>query len=484
MGFQKSKINFYFFLLFFILIFVFCIFVKKVNAAGLYFSPSSGNYNVGQNFSVSVYVSSPEQAINAVSGVVSFPPDKLKVISLSKKGSIFSFWVKEPLFSNSAGTIDFEGVVFNPGFLGSAGKIITISFQTKTAGQVSINFLSASVLANDGKGTNILTNTGSGSYTVQQQKYSASPKPTSSGGVTSFLLSDNEPPQPFKIEIKEGRQTTNPSPTLFFETTDKISGIDHYEIIIDGKEPIKTQKSELKIPSQDLGKHTIIVKAIDKAGNETLAITEVEILPIPSPVITDFPRILLAGSPLFIKGKTLPEVMLNIYIQKENEETKIEQTKADKEGNWFFVSTTPLKVGTYNLFLEAIDSLGARSLPSEKITIKVVSGFFIKIGKLTLSYLNILIAILFLVVISGIIFGWQKIKQKKRVLKKEIGETERVLYKAFKTLKEETEKQIAKLDGKPDLSEREKEIYDELKKILKTSEKLIAKEIKDIKKEI
>jgi len=43
---------------------------------------------------------------------------------------------------------------------------------------------------------------------------------------------------------------------------------------------------------------------------------------------------------------------------------------------------------------------------------------------------------------------------------------------------------VAKLDGKPDLNEREKKICDELKEALRISEEFIVKEIKDIEKEI
>ena len=109
-------------------------------AATLYFSPSSGEYAVGGVFSVSVYVSSADQAMNAASGAVSFPADKLEVISLSKTGSIFTLWVQEPLFSNSSGAVNFEGIALNPGFTGIGGKLITMNFKAKAAGRRHFEF--------------------------------------------------------------------------------------------------------------------------------------------------------------------------------------------------------------------------------------------------------------------------------------------------------------------------------------------------------
>ncbi|MEK9195059.1 MAG: cohesin domain-containing protein, partial [Patescibacteria group bacterium] len=136
------------------------------HAASLSFSPVTGSYTIGQTFSVGVRVSSTDQPMNAADGVVSFPPDKLEVASLSKSGSIMSLWVQEPSFSNSAGTINFEGIVLNPGFTGSAGKLLTITFKAKGVGNAPVTFNSGSVLANDGKGTNIVENLGSAIFAI------------------------------------------------------------------------------------------------------------------------------------------------------------------------------------------------------------------------------------------------------------------------------------------------------------------------------
>lgn len=142
---------------------------EAAQAASLYFSPSSGTYGTDRNFSVSVMVST-DQAMNAASGLINFPTDKLEVISVSKNGSIFNLWVQEPSFSNSGavGNVSSEGIVLNPGFIGSAGRILNITFQAKSEGAASVKFVNGSVLANDGQGTNILSRLGTGSYTLQR----------------------------------------------------------------------------------------------------------------------------------------------------------------------------------------------------------------------------------------------------------------------------------------------------------------------------
>ncbi|GAI09678.1 unnamed protein product, partial [marine sediment metagenome] len=395
-----------------------------------------------------VYVSSADQAMNAASGVVSFPQDKLEVSSLSKSGSIFALWVQEPSFSNSAGTINFEGIVLNPGFTGTAGKIITTNFRVKAAGLANINFSSGSVLANDGKGTNILTSLGSAQFSLGYVGPSVPEATTPSavsgtpsapqisspthpdpnkwynkkdakftwliptdvtgtrllvgkipaaiptvtyvsaisekdvtnlgdgiwyfhvqlrntsgwGGVSHFRFQiDTQPPALFEIKFVDGKETNNPRPTVLCETTDSLSGIEYYKVKI-GEGNFFTISTEIvesnpyTLPLQAPGKRTILVQAFDKASNYMTAVEEFVILPIEAPVITDYPQTLLPGATLLIKGTAVLEATIKVYIQKDEKEVKIDETKSDKEGKWSYVATEPLEKGVYKIWVEAIDS--------------------------------------------------------------------------------------------------------------------------------
>jgi 5-hydroxyisourate hydrolase-like protein (transthyretin family) len=307
------------------------------------------------------------------------------------------------------------------------------------------------------------------------------------GGISHFKFQiDTIPPNPFEIQIKEGKETTNPQPTLFFETIDETSGINYYEVKIDQEGPIKVEKPEYKLLLQALGKHTIIVKAVDKAENQMLAMAEITILPIETPIITDYPKTLLLGSILSIKGTAVPETTIKVYLQKDKKELKIGETKSDKEGRWTYIEVEPVEKGIYEVWAEARDSLGGKSKPSEKVTIRVTPLVFIRIGKLAIDYLTTIITLLVLIlaIAIGIFWSWQKKRKRRKKVRKEITEAEKSLYKAFKALKEKTEEQVAKLDGKPGLNEREKKIYDDLKEALKSSERLVEKEIKGLKREL
>ena len=553
-------------------------------AATLYFSPSSGAYTVGGTLSVNVYVSSADQAMNAASGVISFPQDKLEVTSLSKTGSIFILWVQEPSFSNSVGTINFEGIVLNPGFTGAAGKIITTNFKVKAAGVATLNFSSGSVLANDGKGTNILANMNSGTYTLKpvtitppaeeilpEEEYVAPPtvgvpaapvvsSPTHpdenkwysnndpefswklpsdvDGGVSIYfsksptsnpgplpdglfstksyenvedgiwyfhiklrnsygwgpithrkVLIDTTPPLPFEIDVQR-EDPTDPQPILNFETTDELSGIEYYEMKIGEGEPFPAEKiktKSYKLPPQAPGEHPIELKVYDKAINFVLASTNINVLPIETPKITKFPTDLTPGQNLTLEGESLPEAIIEVFVQKKGEkEPTVEETKAEGEGNWSFVSSKALEKGDYEAWVEAQDKRGALSYPTEKLTISVNLPPFIKFGTMAISYFMIMATLIVLIATAIIIifYTWYRISLWRKRLRTETKELSQAIYGAFKALREEVQEQIEYLDKKPGVTESEKKVRDKLKEALDVSEQFIDKELKDVEKEL
>ena len=158
--------------------------VNAASRASLSFSPASGSYDVGDVVSVNILVGSSDQPMNAVSGVVSFPPSKLEVISLSKTDSVLSIWLHEPSFSNSLGTITFEGVALNPGFQGSEGIVVTAYFKITAAGTIPLSFASPSVLANDGKGTPIPAKIGKATFSSKSAS-EKTPAPSEDNGSLS-----------------------------------------------------------------------------------------------------------------------------------------------------------------------------------------------------------------------------------------------------------------------------------------------------------
>jgi hypothetical protein len=133
-------------------------------AASLSLSPATGVYTAGGTFTARVVVNTAGASINAADGTLSFNPKELTVIGITK-GTIFSLWTAEPSYSNSNGSITFSGGSPS-GYSGSGGTVLTVSFKANAAGSPKVSFTSGSVLAADGKGTNVLTSMNGGSFTV------------------------------------------------------------------------------------------------------------------------------------------------------------------------------------------------------------------------------------------------------------------------------------------------------------------------------
>ena len=508
-------------------------------AAALFFSPSAGSYNLTKSFSVNVYVSSADQTMNAASGIVSFPADKLQVTSVSKTGSIFNLWVQEPSYSNSAGTVNFEGIVLNPGYTGSQGKILTITFKVKGGGNAPLIISSGSVLANDGQGTNILTSAGRANFTLEIPTTGPTPPesvtPTASAGFPPApVITSSTHPDPNKwyskkdarlawnlpvgatavrlllshiaegtpivsysppinsIEFIDGKETYNPQPTVLFDTTDALAGIDYYKVKI-GEGDFFTLSSDetvksnpYTLPLQAPGKRTIIVQAVDKAGNITTATDEFIIKAQQPPKFTSYPKRLHTDEFFEAAGQSNPNSKITVWLQRENDQPQSQVTQSDSNGRFAFVAKAKLPEGVWKMWAEETSVNGAKSSPSEKIIFTVSLPWQIRIGQIVIDYISIINTLILIVIGLAVLvfYAWYRIGVWRKKLKKETNEAELKLRKAFSSLANEVKKQIAMFDGQETLNENERTIYEKLKKALDAAEKIIQKEIQDIDKEL
>ena len=188
----------------------------KADAALLEILPDTASYSVGDTFTTTVVVSSADQSINAMSGTIAFPKDKLEAVSISKTSSIVNLWSQEPTFSNFTGEVNFEGVVLNPGYIGLSGTIIKINFRVKSSGTASLVITDGSVLANDGQGTNVLKDLSGANYNLisngQVPEGSiASPLPAPEATTPSVI--SGVPPAPQVISF------THPDPSAWYATS-------------------------------------------------------------------------------------------------------------------------------------------------------------------------------------------------------------------------------------------------------------------------
>jgi GxxExxY protein len=549
--------------------------IKVAEAATLYFSPSSGNFTVGNILTTSVLINTQGQAINNSGAVINFPAGLLEVVSISKSGSIFSLWVEEPAFSNSAGTISFDGGLPTPGFNGTAGKIVNIVFRIRNAGTASLIFSSAAVRANDGYGTDILQTKAQAQFNLISEERPVVPPPalgtpqapsisspthpdsnkwyakstatfnwSVSDGVTALKLLigkiptvepivlytppiskktvddlgdgvwyfhvqlrndsgwgstahfklqiDTKNPDRFNISLAPRKDSTDPKVKLIFDAHDETSGIDHYEIQIDGKESVLWRDDGIGVFETSTlgpGVHILSAKAVDGADNSLTSSIEFKIEPLEAPVITEYPQELESYEMLVVRGTTYENADVTVWIQEDDKTPSKYNVRSDGAGDLTLVIEKGLSEGVYKLWAEVSDERGARSDPSEQITIVVKQSAFLQIGKFAVGILSVLIPLIGLIIflVFMLWYSWHKFKSIRKRVKKEIREAEHALHRAFDLLKEAIREQIKILEKaktKRQLTEEEEKISKQLKKDLDDAEKFVRKEIEDIEKEV
>lgn len=164
------------------------VFVREVSAASLTFTPGSKTVAVGTTLTYSVVLNTEGESVNATAATIPIPVDFLEVTSITYADSVVNFWTIPPAIKNNA--LVYEGVIFNPGYVGSAGTVFSFTVKTKAVGTESLPITEASTLRNDGLGTNILTSVGEVKITVPEKELVEPPLPE----VPSVTLPEEEVP--------------------------------------------------------------------------------------------------------------------------------------------------------------------------------------------------------------------------------------------------------------------------------------------------
>ncbi len=160
---------------------------KGQAAARLSLSPASNSYKIGDTVTVTALLNTGGQSINATEGSISFPTDLLEYQSVSTSSSIFSFWTSGPTVNS--GTLIFGGGLSQPGYNGSEGNILTLSFKTKSSGTATVQMKGSKVLLNDGSGTDIYGSSSNASYTISATGGVTGQTPSPSGSKLKILSS-------------------------------------------------------------------------------------------------------------------------------------------------------------------------------------------------------------------------------------------------------------------------------------------------------
>ena len=242
----------------------------EVKAAQLNLVSPTQEIGIDQQFQVDLILNTEGEEINAVEGKILFPKDLLELKEIRDGNSIINFWIERPSL-NSKSYIPYSGIIPG-GYIGERGLVFSIIFQSKNEGEGMTEIHDAKTLLNDGKGTPTELSISNFQFLISKLA------PT-----TQFLpIKDTEPPESFKPMISQDPKMFDGKYFLVFATQDKESGIAGYaihestrkkEITRINTKEWKEAESPYVLKDQKL-RSFIYVKAIDKAGNERIAVVE------------------------------------------------------------------------------------------------------------------------------------------------------------------------------------------------------------------
>jgi len=270
---------------FLFLLTIILIVIKSGNAAIIEPKIEAKELKEGEFIVIPIYLDTQFEEINAIEVYVNFS-DNLVFRDYLDGKSVITHWIEKPRVvapsaHYMASQITFSGIIAG-GVSGRNLNLVELVFEAKESGIAKIEIdKNSKVLLNDGLGTKTKLIALSQSFNILYIK-------NLSRSELALLrekikIKDNFPPEPFKIYLAKNKEIFNGKYYITFETKDKQSGIAYYEII---EKPInfiflakpdiknlsfKKVESPYVLEDQSLRSY-VVVKAVDKAGNERVEI--------------------------------------------------------------------------------------------------------------------------------------------------------------------------------------------------------------------
>ena len=262
------------------------------SAALLYIDPDVTEAFRGDTVTLGVRLdTSEDECINTVDATIHYDPS-VRAVDVSTGNSILNIWVESPRIDEEAHTITFAGglpggycgrVPGDPTLTNTLVELIFripgLSIGTGDNSVARITFdESSQALLHDGRGTRAQLTLSDGEIRLGRTIGTEV-----EDNWRDAIAGDDIPPTEFSITLTKDPVAFGGKYFIVFNSNDKQSGIDHYEVIEEPFEqfelftwgaanaPWQIITSPYVLKDQSLNS-TIRVKAIDKAGNETISV--------------------------------------------------------------------------------------------------------------------------------------------------------------------------------------------------------------------
>lgn len=457
-----------------------------LSAADLNFSPASGTFSNGQEFTVKVTIDPKGKSVNASDGTISFDSSALSVARISKDGSVFSLWTAEPAFSNSAGTVSFSGGT--PTAFSNSGTVISIVFTPKKEGSAALSFTKGAILAADGKGTDVYENGGTANLTIGPAGEGAAEDISGGGdGIIPIAPIINSSTHA-KPENWYGTTTV----VFSWKPTVDVTGVrtlftDAETVQPTSLEDQKTATSQVLVASGD-GVWFFHAQYKNEFGWGDLGMRKVQIDTVPP---KEFEIRFVDGDKPSFGIDTVDELSgLDRYEIIFGEDT-VSTVKAGDITDGL-IPIPPQEGGMQKVTIKAIDKAGnvqsaVKDLELPKVAKPTKGGEPAPIEN-KIWTLERILTILFALVIGGLgtsqYYAKKRVEEEKARLLQSVLEVRDKNDKVFSAMREEFEQMVNDLDEKPQLTPTERDFLEKIKEVLDISEELVDTSIEDLKKKV
>jgi hypothetical protein len=311
------------------------------------------------------------------------------------------------------------------------------------------------------------------------------------GRIAHYRLAvDATAPNGLTLSLAPQSNLANPTQVIIASTTDTTGApIDRFRVQLNGAEPFEVQndKNTGEITLNDLkpGRQTLVVEALDAAGNSSVSTFTFDIESFDAPRFIDVPTEVNTGVIPVFMGTTRPRAQVTVSLGSANTEPLLYEVASDETGAFRFIPNGKLPEGVYTLNATAKDEFGAQSLASEPVQFVVRPSGFLKVGTFLISVLSVVIPLGAMVVLSiiGLAYTQRRYRLFRFMVAKEGREVSETLRSEFAHIKQvldthETTLTVNRKSKK--LTPAEAELINDIRAVIEFAEGSVTKEVKDV----
>lgn len=446
-------------------------------AARLTAMPTAGEYALGEQFAVNVFVAPEDTPFTNVSGVLEYNSQVIKAVEIIRVGAGFSTWEQYPTVESASDSVEFsaqsEAVYYSP------QTVFIILFEVLDRGEGEIKFSNA-VISNhqDSEETNLLSDVDEAQVQISAKEESEYPLPrvyssTYPSSDAWYQETSGEFIWPLTSDITATAVTLSSEPDENPQRADSAvytPPIDQYTISAD---EVVQGEQYLSIRHQygdEWGPVRTRALRIDNTPPEAFSVDVVD---------ADEDNL-----PLTLRLHATDAVS---GIASYNISTEHASYTVDPVTAYFgYVLPEEVREKGGELKVVAYDKAGNAQAAENSIFLpaKTISEKSDESSMYTFTLLLLLFGFTFIFVVGMIIFhllyALRDSRVRERRIKKESKEARRQASKIFRALRDEIEDQLHTLRNKKRLNKQEQVVVDNLSQALTVSETLLRKELEDV----